>query len=142
MMPSKSEIRRKSRSLNRRDMVAWLEETAGKSISAAQFDKLMRETLPPEQAYQTEIIRYIETIPGAFAWKAAAGPYSRRGIPDICAVIDGHFFGFEVKRPYIGVVSKIQHQTIMQIRAAGGTAAVISFKEQAKEIIEKWTTDQ
>ena len=37
-----------------------------------------------ESWYQAKIIRWLKsTYPGAFVWKAAAGPYSRGGIPDI-----------------------------------------------------------
>lgn len=89
-----------------------------------------------ESYYQSRIIKWLkDTYPGAFVWKAAAGPYSRGGIPDICAIIDGHFFGFEVKRPEVGRLSKIQEQTIKEINAAGGTAAVVSYPEQAAKVI-------
>lgn len=89
-----------------------------------------------ESFYQAKIIKWLkDTYPRAFVWKAAAGPYSQGGIPDICMVLDGHFFGFEVKRPETGRLSKIQEQTIKKINAAGGVAAVVSYPEQAKEII-------
>ena len=59
-----------------------------------------------ESWYQAKILRWLkEKYPSAFVWKAAAGPYTQGGIPDICAVIDGHFFGFEVKRPRVGRLS-------------------------------------
>lgn len=93
---------------------------------------------PPhkESFYQAKIIRWLkEQYPGAFVWKAQAGPYCRQGIPDICAIINGHFFGFEVKRPEVGRLSKIQEQTIKEINAAGGIAAVVSFPEQVEKII-------
>ena len=63
---------------------------------------------PPhkESFYQAKIIRWLkEQYPGAFVWKAQAGPYCRQGIPDICAIINGHFFGLEVKRPEVGRTS-------------------------------------
>lgn len=89
-----------------------------------------------ESYYQSRIIKWLkENYPGAFVWKAAAGPYSRQGIPDVCAIIRGHFFGFEVKRPEVGRLSKIQEQTIKEINAAGGTAAVVSYPEQVERII-------
>ena len=93
---------------------------------------------PPhkESFYQAKIIRWLKgQYPDAFVWKAQAGPYCRQGIPDICAIIDGHFFGFEVKRPEVGRLSKIQEQTIKEINAAGGIAAVVSFPEQVEKII-------
>ncbi|MDE6934644.1 MAG: VRR-NUC domain-containing protein [Oscillospiraceae bacterium] len=97
-----------------------------------------KKAVPPhkESFYQGKIIKWLkEQYPHAFVWKAAAGPYSRGGIPDVCMVLDGHFFGFEVKRPEVGRLSKIQEQTIKEINAAGGTAAVVSFPEQVQKII-------
>jgi len=91
-----------------------------------------------ESYYQTKILRWLkETYPGAFVWKAAAGPYSQGGIPDICAVIDGHFFGFEVKRLDNGRLSKLQQVALAKINAAGGTAAVVSYPAQVQAIIEQ-----
>ena len=138
MTLNKAEVLRLSRKLDRREMTLWLRNATGKRITAAEFNKIMFDLLPLEQVYQTEVMDYIKTVPGAFVWKAAAGPYSRQGIPDVCAVIDGHFFGFEIKRPYIGTPTKLQEQTLRQIKAAGGTAAVVSFREQAKEVIDEW----
>ena len=87
-----------------------------------------------ESYYQAKIIKWLrEAYPQAFVWKAQQGPYSRQGIPDICAIIDGHFFGFEVKRPEGGELSPVQAQTIKQINAAGGTALVVSFPAQAQQ---------
>lgn len=132
-------LNRESRKRNREEMVLWLRNATGQQITAATFDKLMRKYLPEESHYQTEVMDFIkETYPGSFVWKAAAGPYSRQGIPDVCAIIEGHFFGFEIKRPYIGRLSKIQERTILDIQKAGGTAAVVSFWNQAKEIIEEY----
>lgn len=89
-----------------------------------------------ESYYQARIIRFLRSAyPAAFIWKAAAGPYSQGGIPDICAIINGHFFGFEVKRPELGRLSKLQEQAIKAINGAGGTAAVVSYPAQAEEII-------
>ena len=130
---------RESKKRNREEMMIWLRNATGQQITAATFDRLMREYLPSEAHYQTEVMTAIrENYPSAFVWKAAAGPYSRQGIPDVCAIIEGHFFGFEIKRPYIGRLSKIQERTILDIQKAGGTAAVVSFWHQAKEVIEEY----
>lgn len=131
-------LRAEARKRTKEEMILWLRNETGRQITAEGFRRIMMDHLPLEQAYQTEVIEYIKTIPGTFVWKATAGPYSRQGIPDVCAIIEGHFFGFEIKRPYIGTATKIQEQTLRQIREAGGTAAVISFREQAKEVIDKW----
>ncbi len=92
-----------------------------------------------ESYYQAKILRWLKsTYPAAFVWKAAAGPYSQGGIPDICAIIDGHFYGFEVKRPEGGRISKLQELTIEKINAAGGTAAVVSYPAEVERIITTW----
>lgn len=103
-----------------------------------EAERYLLSHLPEEKKYQGKIIRYIKkTYPGAFIWKATQGEYSTGGIPDICAVIFGKFFGFEVKRPYYGKESKLQAAAIRQIRAAGGTAEVVSYVSEVAEIIEK-----
>lgn len=114
---------------------------AAKDITCAttgQAKKYIREHLPKESYYQDKIIKHIkELIPSAFVWKAAAGAYSRQGIPDVCAVINGRYYGFEVKRPLIGVLSKIQDQTIKQIKAAGGQAYVVTYTDEVTRILRE-----
>ena len=100
--------------------------------------KYIRERLPKESYYQDKIIKHIrELFPSAFVWKAAAGAYSRQGIPDVCAVINGRYYGFEVKRPLIGVLSKIQERTIEQIKQAGGRAFVVTYPAEITELLRE-----
>lgn len=132
-------LRAEARKRTKEEMLLWLRNATGLPITAAGFTAIMRDHLPDEAYYQTEVMDFIkDNYPDAFVWKAAAGPYSRQGIPDVCAIIGGHFFGFEIKRPFIGRLSKIQERTIIDIRKAGGTAAVVSFWHQAKEVIEEY----
>lgn len=132
-------LRDEARKRTKEEMILWLRNVTGRQITAAGFDAIMRDHLPDESYYQTEVMEFIKgNYPDSFVWKAAAGPYSRQGIPDVCAIIGGHFFGFEIKRPFIGRLSKIQERTIIEIKRAGGTAAVISFWHQAKEVIEEY----
>lgn len=136
-------LRAEARVRTKSEMLIWLRNVTGRQITAAGFNAIMRDHLPDEAYYQTEVMEFIrDNYPGSFVWKAAAGPYSRQGIPDVCAVIWGHFFGFEIKRPYIGRLSKIQERTILEIQKAGGTATVVSFWHQAKEAIENWREEQ
>ncbi|TGX97733.1 VRR-NUC domain-containing protein [Hominisplanchenecus murintestinalis] len=94
--------------------------------------------MPKESYYQDKIIKHIrELIPSSFVWKAAAGPYSRQGIPDVCAIVNGRFYGFEVKRPFVGVLSKIQERTIKQIQEAGGKAYVVTYPAEVTRILQK-----
>lgn len=103
-----------------------------------EAEQKLRQEIPLEKVFQAKIIRAIRSrYPDAFVWKAGAGVYARQGIPDICAVICGHYFGFEVKRPYIGVISPIQQDSINRITKAGGTAAVVSYADEALEIIRR-----
>lgn len=96
-----------------------------------------KESNHKESWYQAKIIRWLkETYPQAFVWKAAAGPYSHCGIPDVCMVLDGQFYGFEVKRPEVGLLSKIQEQTIKAINAAGGIVGVVSYPEDVERILK------
>ena len=118
------------------EIASHIREFVHASIKKNGGEKVTSATSHKESFYQAKIIKWLkDTYPGAFVWKAAAGPYSRGGIPDICMVLNGHFFGFEVKRPEGGRLSKIQEQTIKEINAAGGTADVVSFPEQVEKII-------
>jgi hypothetical protein len=102
-----------------------------------QANSLIKVQLPKESYYQHKIMECIQkTYPDAFIWKATAAAYSRKGIPDVCVVLDGIFYGIEVKRPYFGVVSAIQKKTMEQIREAGGVSGVACFPEEAIRLIE------
>lgn len=106
--------------------------------TTAEARAYIREQLPKESYYQHKIIKHIKAlIPAAFVWKASAGSYSQGGVPDICAVINGRYYGFEVKRPLIGVLSRLQEQTIKKIQAAGGRAYVVTWPEEVTEILKE-----
>lgn len=139
MALNKAEILRQSHVLNRHEMKTLIMQMLGrtKRMSKSEFEKILRNVIPEESYYQTKIMEWLrEEYPTAFVWKAAAGPYSQGGIPDVCAVIDGKYYGFEVKRPYLGVTSQLQKQTIKKIIAAGGVAAVVTFVEDVEAVIQ------
>lgn len=139
MALNKAEILRQSRVLNRHEMKTLIMQMLGrtKRMSKSEFEKILRNVIPEESYYQTKIMEWLrEEYPTAFVWKAAAGPYSQGGIPDVCAVIDGKYYGFEVKRPYLGVTSQLQKQTIKKIIAAGGVAEVVTFVEDVEAVIQ------
>lgn len=103
-----------------------------------EVDKYLHDRIPNESYYQKKIMDYVKkAYPDAFVWKEAAGEYSRQGIPDVSAIIEGRYFGFEVKRPYFGKISVIQEQTIKRIRQAGGIAGVCIFPEDAERLIQE-----
>jgi hypothetical protein len=59
-------------------------------------------------------------------------------MPDILCIKKGHYFGFEVKRPILGEATELQKRTMAMIQDAGGTAAVVSYPEEANEVIKKF----
>ena len=139
MALNKAEILRQSHVLNRHEMKTLIMQMLGrtKRMSKSEFEKILRNVIPEESYYQTKIMEWLrEEYPTAFVWKAAAGPYSQGGIPDVCAVIDGKYYGFEVKRPYLGVTSQLQKQTIKKIIASGGVAEVVTFVEDVEAVIQ------
>lgn len=136
-MLNRNDILNKSRVFTLEEMRAHLEESTGRCLTAAQADKLLRDTLPKESYFQSAILRWLrETYPAAFVWKVQTGPYARQGVPDICAIIDGRFYGFEVKRPYVGRLSRIQQTTMEAIEKAGGRAGVVTWPDDARKLIE------
>ena len=74
--------------------------------------------------------------------KISQGAYSQAGIPDVMFIKDGHYFGFEVKRPVVGIRSKLQEQTARMIQAAGGTAAFVCYPEEAIREVEEYEKSQ
>lgn len=107
------------------------------AATSAQAMKYIRQHLPEESWFQKNIKKAVlEARPDAFAWKAAAGPYGRAGIPDICAIIGGTFYGFEVKRPFLGEISKLQEKTAEAIRKAGGKVYFVSWPEEVHRILQ------
>ena len=136
-MLNHNDILNKSRVFTLEEMRAYLEESTGRALTTAQAVKVLRDTLPKESYFQSTILRWLkENYPAAFVWKVQTGPYARQGVPDICAVIDGRFYGFEVKRPYVGRLSRIQQATIEAIEKAGGRAGVATWPEDARKLIE------
>jgi hypothetical protein len=98
----------------------------------------LAQNTPLESALQRKIMKWLKTnLPNAAVWKAQAGSYSQGGLPDICCVIDGRFYGFEVKRPFIGVISALQEQMCKRIQAAGGRMEFVSWPEDVRAVLEK-----
>lgn len=136
-MLNRNDILHKSRVFTLEEMRAYLEESSGHTLTATQADKLLRDTLPKESYFQSAILHWLkENYPAAFVWKVQTGPYARQGVPDICAIIDGRFYGFEVKRPFVGRLSRIQQSTMNAIERAGGRAGVVTWSEDAQKLIE------
>lgn len=110
-----------------------------KGITKKEAESIVRKQVPKEGEYQKKIKEAIKKqYPKALIVKIAQGEYSQCGIPDLIVIIDGHFFGFEVKRPYFHTKSPMQRKTVEWIKEAGGTAAFVSYQEEALEIIGQY----
>lgn len=108
-----------------------------KQIPKSKALEVCRKEIPKEAYYQKKVIKGLkERYPEAYIIKIAQGAYSQGGVPDVMVIMDGHYFGFEVKRPLLGAVSKLQGAAMERIRAAGGTAEVVSWPEEAIKAIE------
>lgn len=103
----------------------------------------LRKLIKSEGYYQGKIKDQLKKkYPGAFVRKIAQGAYSEGGTPDILMIKDGHYFGFEVKRPVVGIRSKLQEETVRLIRAAGGTAEFVTWPEEAIAEVERYEQEQ
>ena len=104
----------------------------------AECRKIVTGMIPKEKLFQTKIINYLKDIENGFVWKEQSGyGYQISGLPDVCCIIGGRFYGFEVKRPFIGKVSPIQRERMEEIRKAGGVAEVVSYVDEVKVILER-----
>ncbi len=124
-------------------------ETKGQAVAAlirdpnlpgvqtrVQAEMYLQKHIPLEKFWQARAReKVLEMFPDAFIWKAAQGSFSQGGLPDLCAVIRGRFFAFEIKRPYFGRPTKLQLKTIEKIRAAGGQAHVVRWPEEVEAIL-------
>jgi len=121
------------------DPNVFLQELAAeKQITKKNALEICRRAVPKESYYQKKIIeRLKKQFPDAYVFKISQGAYSHGGIPDIACILGGHYFAFEVKRPVLGKVSRLQEAAIQKIRQAGGTADVITWEEEAVRCILK-----
>lgn len=119
-----------------RDYIAEVQKERG--ITKAQAAKWLREKIPSERYYQKKIIEALrKEYPDAYIVKISQGAYSIGGIPDIMCIVRGRYFGFEVKRPVFGEVSSLQKLAVSHINNSGGTAAIVTYPEEAVSVL-KW----
>lgn len=99
----------------------------------------LRKEIKKESYYQERIKKALKAkYPEAFIVKISQSLYSQAGIPDILMIHNGHYFGFEVKRPVVGIPSKLQEETIRKITAAGGTALFVRWPEEAIQAVDQY----
>lgn len=81
-----------------------------------------------EKIFENEIKKFLSSLPNTWYFKYWAGPYSKSGIPDIIACVNGHFVGIEVKGPS-GHASELQKRNIKLINNAKGYARIVYPKD-------------
>lgn len=98
--------------------------------------------VPREKTFENKVKRFIEQN-GGWQVKFFANNYTRKGIPDILACINGHFVAIEVKAQ-TGNPSALQLHQITQIRKTGGFAFVLypSAFERFKQFVEDLKKDK
>lgn len=89
-----------------------------------------------EKRFENRIKKFLEDE-GTYFFKYWAGPFSRAGIPDIIASVNGVFFGIEVKATK-GKPSRLQILNCSKINASGGVGIIVypDDFEFLKEIVK------
>ena len=80
-------------------------------------------TTAAEKTFENKVKKFLESQ-GAWYVKFFANSYTKSGIPDILACINGYFVGIEVKAQN-GKPSELQLYNVRKIREAGGFAMVL-----------------
>ena len=94
-----------------------------------------------EKIFENQIKKFLDSLPNTWHFKYWAGPYSKSGIPDIIACVNGHFVAIEVKAPN-GKPSELQKRNIRLIQESGGIGYILyphqfeSFKQDMGELIK------
>ena len=90
-----------------------------------------------EKRFENKIKAYLDGNQKVWYVKFFANNYTKAGVPDLLACINGHFVAIEVKASK-GRPSALQLFNIEAIRQAGGTAMVLypDQFEDFKKIVE------
>lgn len=77
-----------------------------------------------EKVFENEIKKFLEKLPNTWYFKVWSGPYSKSGIPDIIACINGKFVAIEVKAEN-GHASDLQKRNIRLINQCNGIGYIV-----------------
>lgn len=96
-----------------------------------------------EKVFENKIKKYLKDHGAYFLKYWAGAQFTKSGVPDILACVNGYFVGIEVKAQN-GKPSELQLYNIRQIRKAGGFAYVVypSGWERFKQIIDDLLIEQ
>lgn len=95
-----------------------------------------------EKQFENKVKAYLRTR-NAYFVKFFANAFTRSGVPDILACVNGYFVGIEVKAAN-GRPSELQLHNVREIRRAGGFAFVLypSAYEQFIKFINRLYRDE
>jgi len=98
-------------------------------------------TIAAEKNFENKIKKFLDEY-GTYYVKFFANAYTKSGIPDILACINGYFVGIEVKAQN-GTPSELQLHNVHAINAAGGFAFVLypSKFDEFKKFVDDLTAD-
>lgn len=90
-----------------------------------------------EKVFENKIKKYLKDHGAYFLKYWAGAQFTKSGVPDILACVNGYFVGIEVKAQN-GKPSELQLYNIQQIRKAGGFAYVVypSGWEKLKDVLD------
>lgn len=72
-----------------------------------------------ENAFQREVVDYLNSDVGGVWWTNSPSSYTEGGRPDVEGVRKGIFYGFELKKPN-GIRDPLQRFTLERINMNGG----------------------
>lgn len=81
-----------------------------------------------EKDFENKVKTYLKNTGAWFLKYWAGADYTKEGIPDILACIDGRFYGIELKAEH-GRPKLIQLVKLRQIRKAGGVGLLLYPKD-------------
>ncbi|MGL5153112.1 MAG: VRR-NUC domain-containing protein [Clostridium sp.] len=89
-----------------------------------------------EKQFENQIKKFLDKLPDTWYFKVWSGPYSKSGIPDIIACINGNFVALEVKAEN-GRASELQKRNIRVINECNGLGLIVypSDFEKLKETL-------
>ena len=85
-----------------------------------------------EQNAQKKILSYLNSLDNCWCCKVISA--NKNGVPDIVGVLEGRFFGLEVKLPG-NQATPLQLYQIEHIQRAGGIAGVVYSVDDVKELL-------
>lgn len=91
-----------------------------------------------EKIFENEIKKFLNKLPNTWYFKVWSGPYSKSGIPDIIACVNGHFVALEVKAEN-GKASDLQKRNVRLINECNGKAYIVypkDFEKLKESLIE------